>query len=37
MCYMHPEIREDPELIRMMCDTVDYIRDHYDMKKLTEI
>lgn len=37
MCYMHPEIQNDPELIKMMCDVVDYIRDNYDMKRLTEI
>lgn len=37
MCYIHPEIQNDPELIKKVCAIVDYIRDHYDMKNLVEI
>ena len=37
ICSVHPELAHDEKLASMMNETVDYIRDNYDMNKLVEL
>lgn len=37
ICSVHPDLAHDEKLMSMINETIDYIRDNYDMNKLVEL